>query len=80
MRFLWSGTLATLAGVLFCLAATLILLTLQSPRVRIERPWFDAALEALQILTQFLLVACLLFKFALKLLDDRIARQEAGLQ
>lgn len=80
LRFLWRGTLATLAGVVLCLAAALILLTLQSPRVRIERPWFDPALEALQILTQLFLVACLLFKFALQMLDDRIARQEADLK
>ncbi len=80
LRFLWRGTLASLAGSLLCLAAALLLLSLQSPRVRIERPWFDPALDVLQILTQVFLVACVLFKFALKLLDDRIARQEAGLQ
>jgi hypothetical protein len=80
LKFLWRGTLATFAGVLLCLAAALVLLSLQSPRMRIERPWFDPALDALKILVQVFFVACVLFKSGYRLLDGRIKRQSADLR
>ncbi len=77
MKFLWTGTLASLAGALLCLAASMLIVSLQSPRVDIDRPWFDSLLDALRMPTTFFFAVCLLFKFAYQIAEDRRARDES---
>ena len=70
-RFYIRCALVCAAGVVLCLAAAFLMLTLQSPRFDMGQPWFDKALRGLQALLLFFSLLSLVFKFFAQSSDGR---------
>jgi hypothetical protein len=62
--------LASAAGLVLCMVATIVILALRSPRFDMGQPWMDKALNVLQALLLFFSLFAIVLKFLVGISDS----------